>query len=99
MRTLLAAAGVDCGEVEELAVAGGFGSYLDIHNAVAIGLLPEELGDRVRVLGNAALAGASMLLLAGDLRGECEARARGVKMVALAANPVFAAEYMERMMF
>ena len=35
----------------------------------------------------------------GHLRGECEARARGVKMVALAANPVFAAEYMERMMF
>ena len=99
MRTLLHAAGVDCGEVRELNVAGGFGSYLDIPNAVAIGLLPEELGDRVRVLGNAALAGASMLLLAGDLRGECERRARGVNMVALAANPVFAAEYMERMMF
>ena len=99
MRTLLSAAGVDCAEVEELYLAGGFGSYLDILNAVAIGLLPEELGDRVRILGNAALAGASMLLLAGDLRGECERRAREVEMVALASNPVFASEYMERMMF
>ena len=99
MRTLLHAAGLGCGDVRELSVAGGFGSYLDIRSAAAIGLLPEELADRVRVLGNAALSGASMLLLAGDLRGECEARARDVKMVELAANPVFANEYMERMLF
>ena len=99
LRTLLLTAGADCGEVEELGVAGGFGSYLDIANAGAIGLLPEELLPKVRVLGNATLAGASMLLLSRDLRDECEAMARRVELVSLAANPTFAAEYMERMMF
>ena len=91
--------GVECGEVEELAVAGGFGSYLDIGNAVAIGLLPEETREKVRILGNAALAGASMLLLSEGLRGEAAELTRSMEIVSLAANPVFAAEYMERMMF
>ncbi len=99
LRTLLVTAGADCGDVKELGVAGGFGSYLDIRNAGAIGLLPEELLPKVRVLGNAALAGASMLLLSRDLREECEAEAARVELVSLAANPTFAAEYMERMMF
>ena len=99
LRTLLTTAETDCSAVEELGVAGGFGSYLDIENAGFIGLLPEELLPRVRILGNAALAGASMLLLSRGLREGCEALARETKLVSLAANPDFAAEYMERMMF
>ncbi len=99
MRTLLRTAEVECGTVEELAVAGGFGSYLDIGSAIAIGLLPEEMRGRVRILGNAALAGASMLLLSKGLRKEAEELSRSMEIVSLAANPVFASEYMERMMF
>jgi uncharacterized 2Fe-2S/4Fe-4S cluster protein (DUF4445 family) len=99
MRTLLRTAEVECGTVEELAVAGGFGSYLDIGSAIAIGLLPEEMRGRVRILGNAALAGASMLLLSEGLRKEAEELTRSMEIVNLAANPVFASEYMERMMF
>ena len=99
MRTLLKESGVSPDEVEELDVAGGFGSYLDIKNAVAIGLLPEELGDKVNVLGNAALGGASMILLSGGLRAACEERTKRISLVNLASNPVFTSEYMERMMF
>ncbi len=99
LRTLLRTVGAGCEEVEELAVAGGFGSYLDIGNAGAIGLLPAELLTKVRILGNAALSGASMLLLSVPLRGEIEVLARRTETVSLAANPTFAEEYMERMLF
>ncbi len=99
MRTLLKTAGVSPSSVLRLCVAGGFGSYLDIKNAGAIGLLPEELLPRVRVIGNAALGGASMLLLSKGLRAECESRTKEIEQVELASNPVFAAEYMERMLF
>ena len=99
MRTLLKTAGVSPRSVDRLCVAGGFGSYLDIKNAVAIGLLPEELLAKVHVLGNAALSGASMLLLSAGLRDKCEAMTKEIRQVALASNPVFAAEYMERMLF
>ena len=99
MRTLIHTANLDCDEVGTLYIAGGFGSYLDVKNAGKIGLLPEELTDRVTVLGNAALTGAAMLLLRGDLRAVCENLAKETCIVELATNPVFVSEYMERMMF
>ena len=99
MRTLIHTARLDCGDVATLYIAGGFGSYLDVKNAGKIGLLPEELTDRVTVLGNAALTGAAMLLLCEDLRAVCERLARETRIVELATNPVFVSEYMERMMF
>ncbi|MBQ7909685.1 MAG: DUF4445 domain-containing protein [Clostridia bacterium] len=99
MRTLIHTARLDCGDVVTLYIAGGFGSYLDVKNAGKIGLLPEELTDRVTVLGNAALTGAAMLLLCEELRAVCERLAKDTRVVELATNPVFVSEYMERMMF
>ena len=99
MRTLIHTARLDCDDVATLYIAGGFGSYLNVQSAGKIGLLPEELTDRVTVLGNAALTGASMLLLCADLRPACETLAKETRVVELAANPVFVSEYMERMMF
>ena len=99
MRTLIHTAKLDCDDVDTLYIAGGFGSYLDVKNAGKIGLLPEELTDRVTVLGNAALTGAAMLLLCEELRPVCEKQARETRIVELATNPVFVSEYMERMMF
>ncbi len=99
MRTLIHTAKLDPDDVDTLYIAGGFGSYLDVRNAGKIGLLPEELTDRVTVLGNAALTGASMLLLRADLHPVCERLAKETKIVELATNPVFVSEYMERMMF
>ena len=99
MRTLIHTARLDCDDVATLYIAGGFGSYLNVQSAGKIGLLPEELTDRVTVLGNAALTGASMLLLCADLRPACETLAKETQVVELAANPVFVSEYMERMMF
>ena len=99
MRTLIQTAKLTCDNVDTLYIAGGFGSYLDVRSAGKIGLLPEELTDRVTVLGNAALTGAVMLLLRDDLRPVCERLAKDTRVVELATNPVFVSEYMERMMF
>lgn len=99
IRTLLHTAGVSCGDVETLYIAGGFGSYLDVKNAGKIGLIPSELVPRVKVLGNASLSGASLMLLSLPVRRRCEETAKKIKLTSLAANPVFAEEYMERMMF
>lgn len=99
MRTLMNSANLSCDGVDTLYIAGGFGSYLDVKNAGKIGLLPEELTDRVYVLGNAALTGAAMLLLFDDLKHICEKLACETKIVELATNHVFVNEYMERMLF
>ena len=99
LTTLLRTAGVPAGEVEELAVAGGFGSYLNVASAGKIGLLPQELVPKVQVLGNAALSGAAMLLLNETLRAESQRLAESSHTVDLSANPVFLELYTDNMFF
>lgn len=99
IRTLLHEACLECADVKGLLIAGGFGSFLNVGNAAKIGLFPQEIAPRIRVLGNAALSGASELLLNVDYRDVCSGYARRAKIVELSANPFFADEYMERMLF
>ncbi|MGN0436090.1 MAG: ASKHA domain-containing protein [Wujia sp.] len=42
-------------------LAGGFGSYLNIENAISIGLLPASIKGKIKVVGNTSLRGCMML--------------------------------------
>ena len=99
IRTLIHSSEADISNIDTLLIAGGFGSYLDTDNAVKIGLLPSELSKKIRVIGNAALTGASMLLLNRSLRNSSSNNMHNITVVELSGNPVFTEEYMERMMF
>ena len=99
LRTLLRVEGLCGADAAELAVAGGFGSYLDLDSAGRIGLLPEELVPRVRVLGNAALSGAAMLLLNRGFIPHSEALAAGARTVDLSTSAEFMSAYTEGMFF
>ncbi|MEJ2041149.1 MAG: ASKHA domain-containing protein, partial [Desulfosarcinaceae bacterium] len=68
--TLLAEAGLDFSMVDRVYIAGGFGQYLDIDKAVAIGLLPDIDRAKFSYKGNSSIAGAYMALLSGDHRQE-----------------------------
>ena len=58
---LLEAAGIDAAELDEVVVAGAFGTYLDLRSAICVGLLPDLPEERFRQVGNAAGAGARQL--------------------------------------
>jgi uncharacterized 2Fe-2S/4Fe-4S cluster protein (DUF4445 family) len=45
-------------EIDQVYLAGGFGSYLDLNNAEEIKLIPEGLISKAKVIGNAAGMGA-----------------------------------------
>lgn len=45
-------------EIGRVCLAGGFGYYLDVEAAIAIGLLPAYMRGRVQAVGNTSLAGA-----------------------------------------
>lgn len=97
--TLTRTAGLGFDRVESLSIAGGFGSYLDVKNAGAIGLIPQELVPRTRILGNAALRGAAMLLLDRTLCARCEETARRAETIDLASSKVFFSAYTDCMFF
>ncbi len=99
INTLIKETEISHNDISTLHIAGGFGSYLNMENAGRIGLIPNTLVDKVNVEGNAALSGAAMLLLNNDLREKAKTLANNAKVLELSANPVFADEYMEQMMF
>ncbi len=66
--TLLEEVGMGMGDIEQIYLAGGFGSYVDLEKAMIIGLLPETDPDKVTYIGNASLLGARMAVLTNRLR-------------------------------
>ena len=55
-------------EVEEVIIAGAFGSFLDVKNAIAMGLFPRLPKATYRQVGNAALIGAKWMLVSQEAR-------------------------------
>ena len=88
--------GVTEKDIKHLYLAGGFGNYIDKKSACAIGLLPPELLDRVTPIGNAAGAGAR-LMLAGPERAE--ALRRHMEYVELSGRKDFQELFGEKMLF
>ena len=99
MLTLLEAEGIAAEGPGWLIIAGGFGSFLNLHSAACIGLFPAELEGRACAIGNAALAGASMMLLRGEFRTQGTALAKMSETVDLSSSPVFMGNYVECMSF
>lgn len=99
MDSLLHAAGCPESEVAAVYVAGGFGSHLNITSAARIGLIAPVLADRVRVIGNAALDGAAMLLMDTTLRAKAADIRQQAQHVRLDGNAYFSQRYVDAMMF
>ncbi len=99
LETLLTHAGIGEESVERFYIAGGFGHYLNLQNAVAIGLLPERLSWKARSAGNAALKGACDLLNGAASFAQAKGIAQSASTADLSTDPVFREQYIERMMF
>lgn len=85
--------------VDTLYISGGFGSYLDIENAVFIGLFPKNFSHKVKLLGNSSLAGGKLLLFSDQKREEIEKIQARCQTVDLSTNPIFTENYIEKMSF
>jgi uncharacterized 2Fe-2S/4Fe-4S cluster protein (DUF4445 family) len=59
-------------ELQRIYLAGAFGNFMDIDNAMAIGLLPRIKKERIIRFGNGALAGARAMLCSKHKRAEAE---------------------------
>ncbi|MCX5654554.1 MAG: ASKHA domain-containing protein [Planctomycetota bacterium] len=99
VQILLDEFGAKAEDVEEVLLAGAFGNFIRPDRARAIGLIPPLPLARIKFVGNAAGAGAKMLLLNRDLRRVADDVARGVEHVELSRRPDFQARFAEAMVF
>ncbi len=86
-------------EIDEVIVAGAFGTYLDPHNAVRIGLFPPVRLARVRQVGNAAGVGAKQMLISRRARAEAARLAKEVDYLELTLHPHFAKRFADGMRY
>ena len=71
--------GTDLDGISKIYLAGAFGNYMNIDNAIAIGLLPRVERAKYIRFGNGALAGARDMLLSQEKRKDAEKIARKIK--------------------
>jgi uncharacterized 2Fe-2S/4Fe-4S cluster protein (DUF4445 family) len=86
-------------DLNALIIAGAFGTYLDIENAVKVGLFPALPGSKFKQIGNAAGTGARMALLSMDKRNSAKVLAKKINYLELSNHPDFVAEFARAMMF
>ena len=86
-------------ELDEIRLAGAFGSQIDPIHAMILGLIPDCDLAHVRSAGNAAGTGALIALLSGAARREIEGVVRRVEKIETAVEPRFQEHFVEAMAF
>ena len=87
-------------DLDAVYLAGGIGQAMNIDDAIAIGLLPEELKSKSLPAGNSSLAGAVALLIGPEkVRENISSLLNEVSEVNLATHPKFSNYFMEHIMF
>jgi uncharacterized 2Fe-2S/4Fe-4S cluster protein (DUF4445 family) len=89
----------DVEAVDEVRLAGAFGSHIDPLHAMVLGLIPDCDLERVRGVGNAAGTGALICLLSGAARREIEEVVRRTTKVETALEPRFQEHFVEALAF
>ena len=91
--------GTDINEIEKIYLCGNFGKYINIENAISLGMLPDTDSSKYILCGNTSLEGASMLLLDADNVKKAENIAKSIQPIELSDNKYFQENYLKNLNF
>lgn len=91
--------GISVVDIETVYLAGAFGTFLVPRSACRVGLLPAELEDKVRTIGNAAGSGAMQIVCRQDTLASTNHIVSAVEYLNLAALPSWAKCFSKNMRF
>jgi len=98
-RLLLEEMGVEERDVQQVLLAGSFGTYLSPSSAVRIGLVPKLPVLRIVSAGNVAGEGAKMVLLSGQERHGAQTLLEEIEYVELSDRADFNDRFIEQLAF
>lgn len=84
---LLELAELDMHDLDEVIIAGQFGKHLKVDSLVGAGIIPANLRDKLRYIGNSSKAGAQMCLLSQETRKKMEETAKRIHHFELSTKP------------
>ncbi len=96
-RTLIKSVGLVPNDVQQIVIAGAFGSYINVDRAITIGLLPDLPRERFIFIGNGSLMGARLADYSIDIIDEVRRVARAMTNFELSENTDFMNNYVAAM--
>jgi uncharacterized 2Fe-2S/4Fe-4S cluster protein (DUF4445 family) len=95
IQALVTAEGITENDIEQVIIAGAFGTYINVESAITIGMLPALPLERFQQVGNAAGTGARLALISESQRFKAQELAQHDEYIELAAVPNFARKFAE----
>ena len=80
-------------DLEAIYLAGGFGNFLNVKEAVTIGMLPDVPPEKIRFVGNTSIAGAKTVLLSRKALKTAEKIAESMTYFDLMSHPGYMDEF------
>ncbi|MBR2500309.1 MAG: DUF4445 domain-containing protein, partial [Clostridia bacterium] len=99
IETLLSVNKIDVSKLKTLYIAGALGNNADIENCKRIGLIPKIDSKKIKLLGNAALCGAVMILKNENLKEKTEEIVSKAQICELSLSDEFTSNYINNMSF
>ncbi len=87
INTLVESLGFDMSIVDNVYVAGGIGSGINMANAVRIGMLPDIPLEKYKYIGNSSLAGAYAMLISNQAEAKVSELASSMTYLELSTHP------------
>ena len=79
--------------IDDVYVAGGIGSGINMRNAVRIGMFPDIPLEKFHYIGNSSLSGAYTMLLSKEAEQKCYEIASNMTYLELSAVPSYMDEF------
>ena len=95
IQALVEAEGLTEDDLEQVIIAGAFGTFIDVESAITIGMLPDLPLERFKQVGNAAGTGARLALMSRTEREKANAIAQRDGYIELAKIPNFNRKFAE----
>ena len=96
---LLKQANIEMHQLDRVMIAGQFGAHLPVDSLIGVGILPEELKDKLVYVGNSSKTGAYMVLMSIKAREEMEALAEDMAYMELGASEGYEGLFAQCLMF
>lgn len=93
VRTMLASLDFEVEMIDDVYVAGGIGSGINMENAVRIGMFPDIPREKFHYIGNSSLSGAYAMLYSGEAERKCYELAANMTYLELSAVPTYMDEF------
>lgn len=93
IRTMLISLDFDISMIEDVYVAGGIGSGINMRNAVNIGMFPDIPLERFHYIGNSSLAGAYAMLISTEAERKTYEIAKNMTYMELSTVPSYMDEF------